>query len=81
MLSVSPPLEEAGGNSGKYESAPDGSSSGRILNSSRYQDNNQNDIDIPSYHGSVGPVGDLESIGLFGHLKVKANKKERRPND
>ena len=68
-------LEEVGGNAGKSESAPDDSSFGRILNPSCYQDENQNDVDIPSYHGPVGSVGDLDSIGLLGHLGLKVNKK------
>ena len=37
-------------------------------------------MDIPSYHRSVGSLGDLNSIGLFGHLGSKVNKKGMRPN-
>ena len=73
--------ESVGGNAGKYEeSAHNNSSLGRILNASHYQDNNRDDVDIPSYSGSIGSVGDLHSIGSFGHLISKVNKKRRRPN-
>ena len=37
-------------------------------------------MDIPSYHGPVGSMGYLNSIGSFGLLGSKVNKKERRPN-
>ena len=79
---LDPEIEESvEQNTGKYkEPAPDDSSLDRILNPSHYQVNNQDDVNIPSYHGSATSVGDLHSIGLFEHLGSKVNKKGRRPN-
>ena len=73
---LDPVLKKVGGNTGEYESAPDNSFLGRILNPSRFKDNNRNDVDTLSYHGSVGSVGDLDSIGSFAHFGLEANKKK-----
>ena len=79
---LDPMIEESvRGNAGKYEEpAPNDSSLGRILNPSRYQDNNQDDVDIPNYHGSVRSIGGLHLSRLFGHIGSKVIKKGRRPH-
>ena len=77
---LNPVIEETvGGNACELEEpALDNSSLGRILDPNRYQDNNRDDVDISSFQGSVGSVGDLNLIGSFGHLGSKVNKKGRR---
>ena len=43
-------------------------------------DNQDDDVDIPSYNGSANSVNDLRSIGSFTHIGFGVDTKGRRPN-